>query len=271
MKKLLPILLCHVLMTTQAYAISGGPVFGGNGINPVGTYSGVIVVNTVKDFVLDPDTGSTIVDPVTGLAETTVDDSTVSLGPVQPRGADGQRGKRRVHPVRQRRYFLRATSLPRSIPDSGALSGIVEGTSSFSTTFVDDTGTTEVTVVEVINNSIAGKVVARIAGTRSGTLASASLVGTANLIVNSGGNRVTGGSEQGELVQNFALDCTVTGFPPVAGLHQREFARPVQRHHHPVAAVCEAAGFPSSHGRTPGTSGNAGEVKASSAVAFPVG
>ena len=34
MKKVLPILLCYVFMTTQVYAISGGPVFGGNELNP---------------------------------------------------------------------------------------------------------------------------------------------------------------------------------------------------------------------------------------------
>lgn len=42
MKQLLPILLCYVLMTSQVFAISGGPVFGSDSINPVGTYSGVI-------------------------------------------------------------------------------------------------------------------------------------------------------------------------------------------------------------------------------------
>ena len=211
MKKVLPILLCYVLMTTQVYAISGGPVFGGTSLNPVGTYSGVITVNTVKDFVLDPDTGSTIIDPNTGQAQFTVDDSTVSLGLFSlgvpttsvATGAFIQ--------------FVNGDVFSGNIvasvdPDSGTLSGLVEGTSSFSQTILEDTGTTVTTVVEVIDNSIAGKVTAQVGGTRSGSLASATITGTANLIVNSGGNRVSGGNEQGELVQNFALDCTVTGF-----------------------------------------------------------
>ena len=211
MKKLLPILLCYVLMTTQVYAISGGPVFGGSGIDPIGTYSGVIIVKAVKDFVLDPDTGSTIIDPTTGQAKTTTDDSTVSLGLFSlgvptvsvATGAFIQ--------------FVNGDVFTGNIvasvdPDSSALSGIVEGTSSYSLTFNEVVNGAAVTLVEVIDNSIAGKVTAQISGTRAGSLASARVVGTANLIVNSGGDRVTGGSEQGELVQNFALDCMVTGF-----------------------------------------------------------
>ena len=171
----------------------------------------MITVDTVKDFVLDPDTGSTIVDPVTGQAQFTTDDSTVSLGLFSlgvpttsvATGAFIQ--------------FVNGDVFSGNIvasvdPDRGVLSGLVEGTSSFSVTFNDVTGTTVTTVVEVIDNSIAGKVNAQVGGTRSGSIASATLTGSANLIVNSGGNRVTGGSEQGELVQNFALVCTVTGF-----------------------------------------------------------
>ncbi len=206
MKKVLPILLCYVLMTTQVYAISGGPVFGGGGVNPIGVYSGVITVDTVKDFVLDPDTGATIPGP-DGQALTTTDDSTVSLGLFslgvpQTSVATGAF-------IQFVNGDVFSGNIVASVdPDRGTLAGLVEGTSSYSVSFND--GTT--VVVELINNSIAGKVNAQVGGTRSGSLASATLTGTANLIVNSGGNRVTGGSEQGELVQNFALICTVTGF-----------------------------------------------------------
>ena len=47
MKKILPILLCYVLMTSQVFAISGGPTFGSGTFSPVGTYSGVMIAGTV--------------------------------------------------------------------------------------------------------------------------------------------------------------------------------------------------------------------------------
>ncbi len=208
MKKLLPILLCYVLMTSQVFAISGGPVYGGSSINPVGVYSGVITVNTVKDFINDPITGAPILDPNTGQAEFTIDQSTVSLGLFSlavptisvAQGAFIQ--------------FVNGDVFVGEIvasvnPDSGALSGIVEGTSNYSVNL--NSGTT--VIVDLITNSAAGKITAQVGGTRQGSLSSATLNGTANLIVNSGGNRVTGNSgQQGALVENYALDCTVSGF-----------------------------------------------------------
>ena len=63
MKKLLPILLCHILMTSQVFAISGGPVFGGGGLNPVGTYSGLIRVDSEFNNTIDGNGNIGAIDP----------------------------------------------------------------------------------------------------------------------------------------------------------------------------------------------------------------
>ena len=56
-KSILAVLLCHVLLTAQTYAIQGGPGGGGgfNSLNVVGTYSGVFTGVQEKD----PNTGIT--------------------------------------------------------------------------------------------------------------------------------------------------------------------------------------------------------------------
>ncbi len=158
--------------TSQAFALSGGPVYGGSSINPVGVYSGVITVNTVKDFINDPITGAPILDPNTGQAEFTIDQSTVSLGLFSlavptisvAQGAFIQ--------------FVNGDVFVGEIvasvnPDSGALSGIVEGTSNYSVNL--NSGTT--VIVDLITNSAAGKITAQVGGTRQGSLSSATLNG----------------------------------------------------------------------------------------------
>ena len=208
MKNVLPILLCYVLMTSQVFAISGGPVFGSGGVNPVGTYSGVITVTPVKDFINDNVTGAPITDPTTGQPEFRVDTSTVSLGLFSlgvptinvAQGAF-------VQFVNGDVYIGTITA---SVdPDSGSLTGIVQGESSYQRVSTTGTTSTNITVL----NSAAGKVVAQIAGTRQGSASSARIAGSANLIVNTNGSRVSGrGTFSGALVQNFALECVVTGF-----------------------------------------------------------
>ncbi len=208
MKKLLPILLCYALMTSQVYAISGGPVFGQGGVNPIGVYSGVITVTSVKDFINDPVTNAPITDPNTGLAETKVDPDTVSLGLFSlgvptlnvAQGAF-------VQFVNGDVYIGTITA---SVdPDSASVTGIVQGQSSYQRVSTTGTTTTNITIL----NSATGKVVAHIGSTRQGSAASARLVGSATLIINSAGNRVTGnGIRAGSLVQNYALECVVSGF-----------------------------------------------------------
>lgn len=208
MKKLLPILLCYLLMTSQVFAISGGPIFGGSGISPIGVYSGVITVTSVKDFINDPVTKAPIFDPNTGLAETRVDPNTTSLGLFSlgvptlnvAQGAFLQFVNGDVY----------IGTLTASVdPDSGQVTGVVQGESSFQR--VSTTGTTTTTIS--VRNSASGRLVARIAGTRQGSASSARLVGTANIIVNTGGGRVTGTSTfAGALIQNFSLQCVVAGY-----------------------------------------------------------
>ncbi len=88
MKKILPILLCYVLMTSQVFAISGGPVFGSGTINPVGTYSGVVQgvsqgVSSTTTFTGNVNTdliGGTVPSTALGLFSLSVPTTSVATG-----------------------------------------------------------------------------------------------------------------------------------------------------------------------------------------------
>lgn len=52
MQKVLSLLMATVLLQVQAHALSGGPVFtNGQGLNVIGTYSGVLIPDDVNDSV----------------------------------------------------------------------------------------------------------------------------------------------------------------------------------------------------------------------------
>lgn len=208
MKQLLSLLLCYILLTSQVFAISGGPVFGGGGVNPIGVYSGVITVTKVLDFVRDPVTNATLINPTTGQVETREDTSTASLG-LFSLGVPSLNVAQGAFVQFVNGDVYIGTITASVDPDSATITGVVQGQSSFQR--VSSTGTT--TTTTTVLNSAAGKILAQITGSRANSLASARLNGTANLIINSGGNRVTGNSnQQGTLVQNFALQCVVSGY-----------------------------------------------------------
>ncbi len=48
-KKVFPLLLIYVFMTTQCWAISGGPDYGRGTVSTIGTYSGTITGVTESD------------------------------------------------------------------------------------------------------------------------------------------------------------------------------------------------------------------------------
>ena len=200
MKKILPILLCYVLMCTQAYAISGGPVFGGNALNPVGTYSGVITVNQ------ELDNDNPVVDPVTGtLVPAGVADVNAiglfDLGVPQTSVATGS-------------FILFVDGLVYSgtitasvDPDSGQLNGIVEGTFPFTVTTFTENATGTVTSVSTSVSALAnGKITAQLGATRQGSLSSASLTGASTIDVDNSG--ITNGVFRTDTI----LNCTVSGF-----------------------------------------------------------
>ena len=195
MKKILPILLCYVLMTSQVFAISGGPVFGGAGLNPVGTYSGVISVDQELDFdnpVVDPVTGNLVPSMVAdvnaiGLFDLAVTQTNVSTGSFLL-FVDG---------------IVYTGDIVASInPDSDQLSGIVNGTFQYTVVTIVDTTSISTTFTSLAN----GKITASISGTRQGSLSSASLVGSSSIDV----DRM--GIADGSFVTDTRLNCTVTGF-----------------------------------------------------------
>ncbi len=197
MKKLLPILLCYVLMTTQVYAISGGPVFGGSDLNPVGTYSGVINVTKELDNddpVVDPVTGNLVPSEVTdvnaiGLFDLSVPSTNVATGSFLL-FVDG--------------VVYTGTITASVNPDSDQLSGIVQGTFGF-TISTQEFGVTTVTTTEV--TALAnGQITAGISGTTQGANSSALITGASTINVDDSG------LVNGLFHTDRTLNCTVSGF-----------------------------------------------------------
>ncbi len=200
MKKILPILLCHVLMCTQAYAISGGPVFGGNGVNPVGTYSGVINVTQELDNdhpVVDPVTGTLVPAAVAnfnaiGLFDLGVPQTGVATGSFIL-FVDG---------------LVYSGTITASVdPDSDQLNGIVEGEFPYSVISTSTNAAGTVTSTSISEAALAnGKITAGIGATRQGSFASAAISGAATIEVDNTG--ILNGTFNVDTI----LQCTVTGF-----------------------------------------------------------
>ena len=196
MKKLLPILLCYVLMTSQVYAISGGPVLGGSSLNPVGTYSGVINVNQELDNdnpVVDPVTGDLVPASISdfnaiGLFSLAVPDTSVATGSFIL-FVDGE--------------VFSGTITASVDPDSGKLSGIVEGTFPYTVNIPTSTGTV---TTESLTATASGQITAQVGATRQGSISSASLSGSSTLDV------AFGGLDGLEINVDRILVCTVSGF-----------------------------------------------------------
>ena len=199
MKKLLPILLCYVLMTTQAYAISGGPVFGGGGLNPVGTYSGVI--NVTKEL----DNDDPVVDPVTGnlVPSEVADVNAIGLFDLGVPTVSVATGSFLLFVD----GVVYTGTITASVdPDSDKLSGIVEGTFGFTVETINDSGIGFTTVVTDVTALASGQITAGISGTKQGTIASALITGVATINVDNSG------LTNGQFHTDSTLDCTVSGF-----------------------------------------------------------
>ena len=197
MKKLLPILLCYVLMTTQVYAISGGPVFGDGGVSPVGTYSGVITVDQElnnDDPVVDPVTGNLVPSVVAdvnaiGLFDLSVPTTNVATGSFIL-FVDG--------------LTYTGTITASVNPDSDQLSGIVSGT--FPYTIITIDSATGFPVSTTVIALAGGKITAKVGGTRQGALSSATLVGSSTINVD------RSGIQNGTFKVDSTMQCTVSGF-----------------------------------------------------------
>lgn len=196
MKKLLPILLCYILMTSQVFAISGGPVFGGGGTDPQGTYSGIITVNTKLDFdnpVFDPVTNTFVPAVVAtnaiGLFSLTVPATNLATG-TNIIFVDGA--------------VYRGTINASVDPDSGRLSGLISA--SFNYTLVTTNPVSGEQQTASLTAQANGKLDAQITGARQAARASARLLGSSTISVANGG--VSGFTFDVDSV----LQCTVTGF-----------------------------------------------------------
>lgn len=207
MKQLLPLLLCYVLMTTQAYAISGGPVFGGSSLNPVGVYSGTIMVKSESDFnnpVRDPVTGIPIIDPNTGQTKPTVSTNVNALG-LFSLGVPSTNVATGAFLIFVDGIVFRGTITASVNPDRAQLNGIINGTYNYHLTVPTSTGTSTVAITAQAN----GQIAANIAATRTGAISSATLTGRSVVAINDGN---VGGNTGGQFVTDRSLDCIVSGF-----------------------------------------------------------
>lgn len=180
MKSLFPLLLSYALMTSQTFAISGGPVFGGGGVNVPGLYSGVLQGVTETD---GPTGGPAIPgDPVVpsdgtagtpanaiGLFDLTIPATTLATGTFLM-FADG--------------VVFAGTIDASGDVDSGLIQGILQGTYDFTLNTFDATGAV---VTTQISAQALGRITAQVSETSALFASSlARLTGTANLGVSFG-------------------------------------------------------------------------------------
>ena len=180
MKKLFPLLLSYVLMSTQCYAISGGPVFGGGrSIDVVGAYSGTILGVSETDSTQGPaipgeapgsvPTGTgTVASNALGLFDLTVPGVSTATGA----------------------FILFASgrvfggTISASVdPDTAKLSGVLDGSYTFSIDTFTSTGTAQTSTVTA---QAVGLINASIKATGTSSFTTARLSGTASLEVNFG-------------------------------------------------------------------------------------
>lgn len=185
-KKVFPLLLSYVFLTTQCWALDGGPDYGRGIISTIGTYSGVINGLTESDAATagGPDIPG---DPLPNPADTTTSTNSNALGlfdlsvPVTGTAtgafllfADG--------------YVFGGTIDGSVDPDTKVLKGIVQGTYSFTLGTFDAAGdavSTSVTAQAI------GMINATINATKAPSLVESRITGTANLEINFGEVDVT--------------------------------------------------------------------------------
>ena len=178
MKKLFPLLLSYVLMATQCYAISGGPVFGGGrSINVIGAYSGTILGTTVSDSSQGP-----AIPGEAPSATTTTSTTSNALGlfDLTVPGVSTATGA----------FILFASgrvfggTISASVdPDTAKLSGVLEGSYTFAVDTFDSTGAAQTSTVTA---QAVGSISASIRATGTSSFTTARLTGTASLEINFG-------------------------------------------------------------------------------------
>ena len=181
MKKLLPLLLCYVLMSTQCYALSGGPVYGGGrSVDVIGAYSGVIQGVSQTDSSQgpiipgDPDNG-------TGTGNGTVPSNALGLFDLVVPGVSTSTGAFVLFASGRVFGGIIAAWVD---PDTAKLSGVLNGAYAFTVTTFDATGAAQATDVTA---TAVGQINATIRPTAISSFTSARLTGTASLEVSYGG------------------------------------------------------------------------------------
>lgn len=181
MKPLFPLLLTYVMLTTQTFAISGGPVFGGGGVNVPGIYSGVLqgVTETqgasggpvIPGDPVPPADNGTTGEPsnAIGLFDLTIPVTALATGTFIM-FADGV-------------VFTGTIDASGDI-DTGIIQGVLQGAFEFMLTTFDATGAA---VTSQVSANALGRVTAQVVATNDLFATSlARLTGTANLGVSFG-------------------------------------------------------------------------------------
>ena len=149
MKKVLSLLLIFVFLQVEAWALSGGPVFGGGQTNFVGTYSGVLVPSSESS---NSDNDEEAIDPN--------NDGDPTTGTIGPDGIDTSAGGSTsssigLFSIAQPDVgiatgalvlFIDGAAFNASItgiidPDTGTLSAVIDGLSTFVVVFFIPTTT----------------------------------------------------------------------------------------------------------------------------------
>ena len=178
-KKVFPLLLSYVFLTTQCWAISGGPDYGRGTVSTIGLYSGTLAGLTETDAstvgpsipgdTLPPPASSTTANSnAIGLFDLTVPQTGTATGTFLL-FADG-------------RIFT--GTIDGSVdPDTDTLQGIVQGTFDFTLSTFDSTGASVSTAVTA---QAVGMINAKIKGTKTSSNVAARLTGTSFLDINFG-------------------------------------------------------------------------------------
>ena len=178
-KKVFPLLLSYALMTTQCWAISGGPDYGRGRVSTIGTYSGTITGLTESDVSTSgpPIPGDQLAPPTD---ETTTNSDALGLFDLSVPTTGTATG---AFLLFADGYVFGGTIDGSVDPDSDQLIGIVQGTFTFNLgTFnaAGDAVSTPVTAQAI------GRIAAKIASTKTDSAVAARLKGTAFLDVNFG-------------------------------------------------------------------------------------
>lgn len=180
-KTVFPLLLCYALMTTQTFALSGGPIFGSGQVTSTGIYAGVIqgleeTDSTTNGPAIPGDTvptgpgqSNTTPSNALGLFSLNVPTTLLATGAFML-FADGE--------------VFSGTINASVDADNGRLKGLLEGTFAFTLNTFDSTGA--VTATQITATAV-GSITAQVRASNAAIARTlARLTGTANLNVNFG-------------------------------------------------------------------------------------